>query len=269
MSKTTYMNISEFAKLSGIKRENLIFYDSIDLLKPIYRTENNYRCYSQHQLKTAFIIMSLRSVDISLKEIKTYTEQRTPEKMLTLFEAQEHHLQDEITKLKRRKAMMKLQREMVLETMNLDTSKIHIIERAEEAIFLGEDIEEGVSDDKATIAFYDYAEEHGMELSNPFGAVVSKESLCTDGALNKVNRFYLKLSHKHKDKKLAGTYAVGFFHGDYGSNVEQLYEQMLSFIHAQKLSICGNAYEEYPLYEITTKDPNQYLIKIEIMVTSK
>lgn len=260
------MNISEFAKLSGIKRENLIYYDNIDLLKPAYRTDNNYRCYSQHQLKTAFIIMALRSVDISLKEIKAYNDEPTPEKMLTLFKMQEQQLQSEITTLKQRKDMMKLQREMIRETMDLDTSNIHILERKDEYIFLGREIKHGVSDEKATIEFYDYAQELGMELSNPFGAIVTKDALIRGESSNKVQQFYLKLSHKHKDKKPAGRYVVGFSHGDYGSDVDHLYERMFTYIHDHHLQICGDAYEEYPLYEITTKDSNQYLIRIEIMI---
>lgn len=266
MSKTTYMSISEFSKLTGIKRANLIFYDNIGLLKAEHRSENNYRCYSQHQLKTAFIISSLRAVDISLEEIKTYTNQRTPEKMVELFETQEKHLQEEIMKLKQSKAMMKLQREMVLETMQLDTSKIYIMSRKDEPLFLGCVIPNGVSDEKATLEFYDYAEEHGIELSNPLGAIVSKEVMLGDGTINKVKQFYLKLPHMHKDKKPAGRYVVGFLEGDYGVDVELLYQRLFIYIKEHNLIICGDAYEEYPLYEITTKDPNHYLIRIEIMI---
>ncbi|MHA8138628.1 MerR family transcriptional regulator [Lactobacillaceae bacterium Scapto_B20] len=40
------MKISEFAKLTGISRENLIFYDQQGLLKPISRGQNGYRYYS-------------------------------------------------------------------------------------------------------------------------------------------------------------------------------------------------------------------------------
>lgn len=30
--------------------------------------------------------------------------------------------------------------------------------------------------------------------------------------------------------------------------------------------MCSDAYEEYPLNELSTKDENQYCVKIEIMV---
>lgn len=266
MKKTAYMNISEFSRLTGIKRANLIFYDKVGLLKAEHRSDNNYRLYTQHQLKTAFVIFSLRAIDVPIDEIKNYINQQTPEKMIDLFEAQEKYMQEEIVKLKHRKAMMKLQREMVLETKQLDTSMIHIIDRHDEPIFLGEKINEGISEDKAMLEFYDYVELNGIDMSSPMGALVSKDMLCSSGIPKEVQQFYMKIVHKHKDKKPAGRYVVGFSHGDYGKNVEALYQRLFAFIQENHLKICGDAYEEYPLFEMTTKDPNQYLVRIEIMI---
>lgn len=266
MSKTTYMNISEFSKLTGIKRANLIFYDKVGLLKAEHRSENNYRCYTQHQLKTAFVIFSLRAVDISIDEIKNYLNQQTPEKMVELFEAQEKYLQAEIVKLKERKALMKLQRVMVMETWELDTSKIHLLERLEEPIFLGEQIQSGYSEDKAMLEFYDYAEMNGIDTSSPLGAIVSQEVLSENTNGLAVKQFYMRLAHRHATKKPQGRYVVGFSRGDYGTSVDSLYQRLLTYIQTNNLKICGDAYVEYPLFEVTTQDPIQYLVRIEIMV---
>lgn len=51
------LTISEVAELSGITRSNLLYYDEIDILKPAYRGENNYRLYSYQQLELLYIII--------------------------------------------------------------------------------------------------------------------------------------------------------------------------------------------------------------------
>lgn len=85
MNDLPYMKISEFAKITGIKRANLIFYDQIGLLSPEFRGENEYRFYTHRQLSSAYLISGLRSVGVSIKEIKQYASNRTPLKMIELF----------------------------------------------------------------------------------------------------------------------------------------------------------------------------------------
>lgn len=47
---STYISISEMAKLHGITRQTLIHYDSIDLFKPAKVDTNGYRYYCKHQI---------------------------------------------------------------------------------------------------------------------------------------------------------------------------------------------------------------------------
>ncbi|MGL4345287.1 MAG: hypothetical protein ACRCTE_08825, partial [Cellulosilyticaceae bacterium] len=53
----------------------------------------------------------------------------------------------------------------------------------------------------------------------------------------------------------------------YGES-DHLYEKLFAFIKENDLRICGNAYEEYPLNELSTINPNDYCVKIEIHVAS-
>lgn len=45
---STYISISEMAKLHGITRQTLIHYDNIDLFKPAKVDTNGYRYYCKH-----------------------------------------------------------------------------------------------------------------------------------------------------------------------------------------------------------------------------
>lgn len=47
---STYISISEMAKLHGITKQTLIHYDNIDLFKPAKVDTNGYRYYCKHQI---------------------------------------------------------------------------------------------------------------------------------------------------------------------------------------------------------------------------
>lgn len=66
---STYISISEMAKLHGITRQTLIHYDNIDLFKPAKVDTNGYRYYCKHQIPYLREICFLKSLGISLKDI--------------------------------------------------------------------------------------------------------------------------------------------------------------------------------------------------------
>ncbi|MEL0969119.1 MerR family transcriptional regulator [Clostridioides difficile] len=66
-----YFTTGEFAKLCGISKQTLIFYDKIGIFSPEYKDKNNYRYYSVYQYDTLDILQSLREIGMSLEEIKS------------------------------------------------------------------------------------------------------------------------------------------------------------------------------------------------------
>ncbi len=65
------MNISEFAKVTGVSVRTLHYYDEINLLKPDFVDEQNgYRFYGDNAFETMQEILFYRELDFSLKSIK-------------------------------------------------------------------------------------------------------------------------------------------------------------------------------------------------------
>ena len=63
--------ISQFSKISGVTVKALRYYDEEGILKPSFRNgENQYRYYSDEDLKKARLISFLRSLDFSIMEIR-------------------------------------------------------------------------------------------------------------------------------------------------------------------------------------------------------
>ena len=63
------MTIKEIEHISGIDRANIRFYEREELLSPA-RLENGYRDYSEEDLQALLRIRLLRSLHISMEEIK-------------------------------------------------------------------------------------------------------------------------------------------------------------------------------------------------------
>lgn len=62
--------VTKLAKLSGVSARTLHFYDEIDLLKPAYYGDNNYRYYEEEQLLLLQQILFYRELGFSLSEIQ-------------------------------------------------------------------------------------------------------------------------------------------------------------------------------------------------------
>lgn len=71
LTKKTF-STGEFAKLVEVKKDTLLYYDQIDLLKPAGTFANGYRYYTFDQFDQFVAIQSLRAVNVPIKNIKAY-----------------------------------------------------------------------------------------------------------------------------------------------------------------------------------------------------
>lgn len=263
MKDKSNMQIKEFSALTGIKRENLRYYDQIGLLSPEFRGKNGYRYYTRSQLTTAYLIISLRELGIGIDEIKRYIDIRTPEEMFSLFSSQKQHILTEIKKLKRILEVMQLYVDMAEDAIKYKDNSINIEYKKKEPIFLGPIISND-SLDEAAISFYNFAAENGIDIGYPLGAIINKKDIENKKPLY-ATQYYFKAMHDQNSYKPEGKYAVFYGRCAYGES-DYLYEKLYKFIDKNNLRMCSDAYEEYPLNELSTKDENQYCVKIEIMV---
>lgn len=64
--KKEYYTAGELAKLFGIPKQTMFYYDKMGLLTPEFVAENGYRYYAMPQYLTLEIILFLRKLDISV-----------------------------------------------------------------------------------------------------------------------------------------------------------------------------------------------------------
>ncbi|MDP4109228.1 MAG: MerR family transcriptional regulator, partial [Bacillota bacterium] len=59
----------EFAKICGVKKQTLFYYDEIGLFSPCRVSANGYRYYSYQQFDMFMAIQVLKEINLSLDEI--------------------------------------------------------------------------------------------------------------------------------------------------------------------------------------------------------
>lgn len=266
-----YLKISEFAALSGISRSNLIFYNKIGLLCPKMVDETNrYRYYSYRQLDTAGIISVLREIGMPLNEIKSYLSQRSPQRLEITLDKQRKQLESQMSKLKEIQDIIDMRLNMTRNSFNISTEQILLETHLEENLFLGPQLPRI---DNLTEAgnylsdFYEICLKENISIGFPLGTLVLQETIQSE-QWNQPDFFYCCLPNDRYPTnfvKPQGTYLVGYANTDYGFT-ETLYKKLIDYMDLNDYVICGNAYEEFILDEISVSNPDNYLLRIAIQV---
>lgn len=97
--KEEYLSITDMAKLRNVTTETLRHYDRIGLLTPDFINEYNVRYYSVLKYEKLGTIKELKQLGMSLKEIKTYFENRNYETSKELLETQNKLIQNQLKSL--------------------------------------------------------------------------------------------------------------------------------------------------------------------------
>ncbi|HIZ55502.1 MAG TPA: MerR family transcriptional regulator [Firmicutes bacterium] len=94
------LTIGQMAKLNHVSEQTLRLYDRIGLFSPNGRGENGYRYYDIQQSALLDIIQYMKSLGISLKEIKYQLEQKDLSQIESALREKQHQTEEEIRLLK-------------------------------------------------------------------------------------------------------------------------------------------------------------------------
>ena len=72
------MNINELEKMTGVTKQNIRFYEKKELLHPKRNSLNNYREYTQEDVKTLQTIKMLRKLDMPIEDIHQILSEEIP-----------------------------------------------------------------------------------------------------------------------------------------------------------------------------------------------
>ena len=103
--KEKLYSTGEFAKYFGIKKDTLLYYDKIGLFSPMGIKSNGYRYYTTSQIDLFGTLLSLREMNVPIKEIQAYFQNPSPEKLREMATIQIKKIETEIKKLQEVKTL--------------------------------------------------------------------------------------------------------------------------------------------------------------------
>ena len=228
-----YFKTAEFAALCGVRKDTLLHYDHIGLLKPQWVGENGYRYYAAQQLRTYDLIAALRRLGTPLAEIRDYLTRRSPQV---------------------RPGEIRLE--------ELPPAHCAVVEAPD---FTGGKFEEAryLLHIRQLLA---WAREHGT-VSLASGDIICRESMEKGDFME--DYYFCLVPPGTQGWPLrvrpGGTYAVLYHQGSYQSEYAAC-RRLWEWVHAQGYPVDGDLYEENLVDYTTSEDPRGYLLKLSLKI---
>ena len=137
------LTTAQLAKLHGVNKRTLHYYDDIGLFSPRAKGENGYRFYDAAQSLDFEYIRMLKELNMSIDEIAAYCKAPTPARFLEIASAKEEEIGRQIKKLRHAQKVLRAKREQAAFCGELREREIRIEAcRAERLLVLPYDFAE-------------------------------------------------------------------------------------------------------------------------------
>lgn len=268
-----YIKSGEFAKISSVNKQTLLFYDKIHLFSPAFVDEQGYRYYTFGQLDVFFTILALKTIGMSLEEIKAYIDTRTAETTQELFEKCIKKTRSKMNELETLADEMKKKIELLERARGVSCGEIYIEHHNKQHIYCSSYI----SDDASEMEKYSclgslisWRIAHQLHSGHAVGGMVKKSFLENpEGEETRYCRYYTVIDNPKEEKgnmvKPAGSYLVLYHKGPYDKTY-LAYEQIVEYAAVHNLELGDYSYEESLIDEISECNPKEYITQITVPV---
>ncbi|AJI09810.1 MerR family transcriptional regulator [Bacillus cereus] len=268
--------IGEMAKMHNIAESTLRYYDEKGVFHPsTVDPQTNYRYYTIDQFSLLDTIKFLRQLNIPLKEIKKYIDERNPAYALNLLEKQQE-------------MMLKKQREIEYALAKME-HRIHLIkeatkEKAEQMVIkeipqrkiTAIAVAPNTTDDM--FEYYIHSLQKNMRqmddslFSGDIGVTVAKKGLMQNEFQAYSSVFilldYMPFEVQSSDEIKEGLYACSYHHGPY-EETGATYKELLAYIDQEGYEVSGDAIEIGLIDWSVTENPEEQVTEIQIPVVKK
>ena len=260
-----YLTTQEFASLLRISKHTLFYYDKIDLFKPAFVDEKGFRYYDVHQYDQLDTILFLRSIGLSIEDIKAYYPHKSIDNQNLLIDSQINKINKKISYLKDMKKDLEITRDDLKEALKY-LGRIEILEQDEEYLIIGKEFN-GPN-------FYSYTDQirklldsnKDISLESNLGCIFKKDN-ALGGDYDHELIGYLKCIHKQKEAviKPKGKYLVYFYKGR-PSSLKRAYLEIKDYIKEHNLKTSDYFLEELIVGDWCASSKDEYISKISIQI---
>lgn len=262
------LKISEFAQLTGISRQNLIFYAKEGVLSPAYVDPNNsYRYYTYQQVDWASAIVVLRECGVSLEELKKLNHQRTPDSMLELFKQIRSRLSKKINQLSQLKDLLGYRQKITREAQEVPhLPYAKVVTQTAVPIFKSSSVAASENDWLAFQQFIRECQAAGIPSGIPISTVVDQKDIRMNRRPIVSNFFYRPFeSSKANDQIPAGQYALLYCHASY-ENTAPAYQLLHRFLDQHHYQLAGDVYQDYLIDEVSSSLNQEYVLRLTVPI---
>ncbi|WP_242314999.1 MerR family transcriptional regulator [Bacillus cereus group sp. BfR-BA-01355] len=268
--------IGEMAKMHNIAESTLRYYDEKGIFHPsTVDPQTNYRYYTIDQFSLLDTIKFLRQLNIPLKEIKKYIDERNPAYALNLLEKQQE-------------MMLKKQREIEYALAKME-HRIHLIKEATKAKAEQMVIKEIPQRKITAIAvapnttddmfeYYIHSLQKNMRqmddslFSGDIGVTVAKKGLMQNEFQAYSSVFilldYMPFQVLSSDEIKEGMFACVYHHGPY-EETDETYKRLMKYIDQEGYEVSGDAIEIALIDWSVTENPEEQVTEIQIPIMKK
>lgn len=263
MKNSFYLTTGQFAKLHNVNRRTLHYYDSIGLISPEYKGENNYRYYNSLQSMDFEYIRMLKELNMSIEEIKQYTENPNVQDFVSIIDTKTTEIENQVKELERIKDLLLKKKKQLLLVENVTDTDIRIVECEQKEILT---VSFSFKDNDMSELFLRIKEEWGIEQCRAgVGSYISLDKI-KRGCFDDYDGLFTVSLCSRKDAVVqpAGKYLCGYIRGDW-NRLPELYAQMLHYADNHQLCLVGNAYET-GMNDFVISDEKDYVTQILIKI---
>ena len=268
----TLFSVGEFAKLTGVPKQTLQFYDKSGIFEPAVRLENGYRYYEAEQYQAIDIIYSLKEAGLPLSEIKDYLNNRTPEMCAMLLEKESIRIKEKMKELEKTLITIEQKKASTVKGMQITSgASVQFIHLPEAHLFTWDFSE--VDDANfmlELIHMVNWCYDHGFYTGYAMGSIVEKNALL-DNQFIKISHMFTLIDHAvaHPNYRYrpSGVYAVFYYKGNY-DELPLVYPQIKEAIERSGQVIIGDSYESGLHDFFSVRNEADYLVEIAIPVAS-
>lgn len=263
----------QFAALYGINKRTLMYYDSIDLFKPAIVKDNGYRYYTIGQSTIFDAIQLLRKLRVPLEDIKQHLVQCTPQKTRTVLRNQSQILEQEIAELMWLQRVVQNKIRSIEANLEMDCSKIEIIESTAEAIIVSESTAKMSMEQtmKVMLKFMRDCYHTRKYCGYPLGYTMDTAKI-RQGDFSQLTNCFYRVDESSGEimngaYKPAGRYLVSYYKGPW-TEIDPALERLMDYANNHGLTFTGHAYIESILDDTTAavEDPYYCESKISILL---
>ncbi len=260
----------QFAKLNGINKRTLHYYDEIGLFSPEFKEDNGYRYYTCFQTVQLELILTLRKMGLSIEEILRYQKNPSGASFADLIFEKKQLIDKSIQELLNTKSFLIQKSNKLALSLTAQYGKVDSITLPEQRILLSAPITGAYDDNDFSVAAdFSLRLKSIFGLYDNFGSRISIEHILN----NNYQSYDCFFAYGREDTEIydairpKGTYLRTFCIGGW-EKLQEVYHIIRLFAEKNCLELFGYAYEE-GLNEMSLQHREDYITMITVAYKHK